>query len=215
MLGTPLHSATLLLLTALLFGCQATPAPEPGDAGGDVTDQRVLLVGFSPNEQVRHLFENRLQQALETKAVDAIPSHPLITDFIALEHGAILAAARDSDANLILMVRRLAAADHHGEGDSAAATAEAERRLRAYRTLQDFLASADQRSPAPPPPSRQVVEVYGYLRDGAGASLIWSGFSWVEYDGDLERAITATADIIADNMARSRDAVRSSLGGTP
>ncbi|MCC5885362.1 MAG: hypothetical protein JJT88_02890 [Gammaproteobacteria bacterium] len=208
---TGLHQAlaSMLLLPILLAGCSAPATPPPVD---DVTDQRVLLVGYSPNADVRRMFEDRLQEALLGHDVNAMQSHLSIPSFAALEHAAILAAADAGEAGLILMVRRLAVDDDRYAGDIPE---QPQRGMRAYRTLQDFLASYDQRPATPPPPSRQVVEVYGYTRDGAGARLIWSGFSWVDFDGDLERAIGETAKLIASNMAQSRDAVRATIGGAP
>lgn len=197
----------LMLLSGLaLAGCAGTPAPPQG---ADVTDQRVLLVGFSPNEQVRLTFENRLHAALSEQDVESVPSHRFLPSFASIEHASILATAADADANLILMVRRLAV--DTGEHD-ARLPRDLDAANRAYRTLQDFLASADQRPATPPPPSRQVVEVYGYARELTGARLIWSGYSWVDFDGDLDQAIGETAELIASNMARSRDAVRASQG---
>ncbi len=193
----------------VLAGCASEPAPQQGP---DITDQRVLLVGFSPNEQVRLAFENQLYEALRERDVESVQSHRLIPSYAAIEHATILATAADTEANLILMVRRLAiAADDSGTRvprDMDAAN-------RAYRTLQSFLASADQRPATPPPPSRQVVEVYGYALERTGARLIWSGYSWVDFDGDLDRAIGETAELIANNMAQSRDAVRATRGVPP
>ncbi|MCC5873437.1 MAG: hypothetical protein JJU22_13645 [Gammaproteobacteria bacterium] len=198
--------ASLLLLTILLAGCSTPATPPPVD---DVTDQRVLLVGYSPNAEVRRMFEDRLHEALLDHDVSAVQSHLTIADFAAIEHARILSAAEANDASLILMVRRLAVAD---DRYADRIPEQPPRGMRAYRTLQDFLASHEQRPPTPPPPGRQVVEVYGYTRDGAGARLIWSGFSWVDFDGNLERAIGETAELIASNMASSRDAVRATLG---
>ncbi len=210
---TSLHQALasilLLLLSMLITGCNA-PAPRP--TAEDITDQRVLLVGYSPNADVRRMFEDRLQEALLGHDVNAMQSHISIPSFAALGHAAILAAADESEAGLILMVRRLAVDDDRYAADFPE---QPQRGMPAYRTLQDFLASYDHRPPTPPPPGRQVVEVYGYTRDGAGARLIWNGFSWVDFDGDLESAIGETAKLIASNMAQSRDAVRATLGGAP
>ena len=206
---TGLHKAlACIVLLPLLFAACSSPAQQPPTA--DITDQRVLLVGFSPNVDVRRMFENQLQAALLDHDVSAVQSHLSIPDFAAIEHTAILAAADANQASLILMVRRLAVDD---DRYAAGIPEQPARGMRAYRTLQDFLASYEQRPPTPPPPSRQVVEVYGYTRDGAGARLIWSGFSWVDFDGNLERAIGETAELIARNMAQSRDAVRATIGG--
>ncbi len=200
----------LILLGCLAVGgCSTrTPvAPAP-----DVTDQRVFLVGFSPNEQVRLTFEDRLQTALVQHDVSSVQSHLSIPTYSALEHARILAGADAENAALILVVRRLAVdAEDHG----ARIPRNVDAATRTYRTLQDFLASADQRSATPPPPGRQVVEVYGYARDTTGARLIWSGFSWIDFDGDIDTAIGETAELIATNMARSRDAVRAAPGDTP
>lgn len=199
----------IVLLPALLAACSA-PAQPPNAA--DITDQRVFLVGFSPNAEVRRLFEDDLEVSLVGHDVKAVQSHLSIPAFEDLEHDRILAAADAQDASLILMVRRLAA---EGERHGAGLPEPPARDMRAYRTLQDFLTSYERRPPTPPPPGRQVVEVYGYSRDEAGAHLIWSGYSWVAYDGNLERAIHETAELIADNMAQSRDAVRATLRDNP
>jgi len=200
--------ACIVLLPMVLAAC-SSPAQPPSGVG--ITEQRVLLVGFSPNADVRRLFENQLQAALRDHAVNAVQSHLAIPNFEAIEHATILAAAHENEASLILMVRRLAVDD---DRYAAGSPEPPVRDMHAYRTLRDFLASYEQRPPTPPPPSRQVVEVYGYTRDGAGARLIWSGFSWVDFDGNLERAISETAEMIADNMAQSRDAVRARLRAT-
>lgn len=206
---TGLHKALacIVLLPALVTACSA---PAPADT--DITDQRVLLIGFSPNADVRRMFEDDLRAALLDHEVKAVQSHLSIPAFTALEHARILAAAHANEAGLILMVRRLAVDDDRYATDMPERPV---RDMRAYRTLQDFLSSYEQRPPTPPPPSRQVVEVYGYTRDGAGARLIWSGFSWVDFDGNLERAIHETAELIADNMAQSRDAVRATISDDP
>lgn len=208
---TGLHKALacIVLLPTFLFACSSPAQPPPV---ADVTEQRVFLIGFSPNADVRRMFEDQLQAALLDHRVDAVQSHLAIPSFQAIEHPTILAAADANQASLILVVRRLAVDDdRYATGIPDQPT----RGMRAYRTLNDFLASYETRPPTPPPPSRQVVEVYGYTRDGAGARLIWSGFSWVDFDGDLESAIAETAELIASNMAQSRDAVRATLGGEP
>lgn len=206
---TGLHKfvTCLVLLPLLITGCSSSaPAPR------DVTDQRVLLVGFSPNADVRRMFEDQLQAELNKRDVDAVQSHLAIPDFMAIGNATVLAAADANEASLILMVRRMAAdADRYAEGIPE----QPARGMPVYRTLQDFLASYEQRPPTPPPPGREVVEVYGYTRDADAARLIWSGFSWVDFDGNLERAIDETAELIASNMAQSRDAVRATLGDAP
>ncbi|TVS13885.1 MAG: hypothetical protein EA417_15945 [Gammaproteobacteria bacterium] len=198
----------MLLGCLALAGCssQTPTAPAP-----DMTGQRVFLVGFSPNEQVRLTFEDRLQSALIEHDVSSVQSHLSIPTYSALEHARILAGADAENAALILVVRRLAV---DAEGYGARIPPNVDAATRTYRTLQNFLASADQRPAEPPPPSRQVVEVYGYARGGTGARLIWSGYSWVDFDGNLDTAIGETAELIATNMARSRDAIRANPGGT-
>ena len=199
--------AGLAMLGNIVYLAGCTASNTNSAAVPDPTEQRVLLVGFSPNEVVRREFEDRLHEALRRQDVDSIPSHSLLPEFTELTPRAVLMTAAGEQAGLILMVRRVVGEDRHRVTEPETAVD------RAYPTLHAFIGSADNRSAEPPPPSRQVVEVYGYQRESDGARLIWSGHSWVDFDGDLARAIDETAEIIAVNMARSRDAVRVDLRG--
>lgn len=179
-----------LLLGALLLGCA-------GRDGAGNPGRPVLVAAWTPNTQVRASFERQLERDLRAHDITATPSLRLIPEFEDLRHETLLDAAAQRSAPVILMVRRLAA------GDEAPAP-------RLQPRLSGYFDRVDRdRSPAIPPPGRQVVEVAAYLVAGDDARLVWSGHSWVDFDGDLEAAIRHTAEIIAVNMAAARARVRS------
>ena len=185
---TPLRFA-LLLLGALLVGCAGRGNPgEPG--------QPVLVAAWTPNAQVRESFEWQLERDLRALGITATPSLRLIPEFEDLRRGTLLDAAAERSAPVVLMVRRLATGDPESTPDL-------------HLWLSGYFAGVDRnRSPKIPPPGRQVVEVAAYRVEGEDARLIWSGHSWVDFDGDLQAAIRDTAEIISINMAAARAQVR-------
>ena len=184
----------LLLLSALfLTACGSTPPERTADGSGPI-----LLVAFTTNEDVRVRFENRLNRDLATRGVRATSMHRLLPGFDAVTPPTVLRAAGELDAPVILMVRRLIA---ELPGDGTEPPPEVQR----HRTLMTYFDNVDRtRLPTVPPPGRQVIEVAAYRRDGGGrTTLVWSGYSWVDFDGDLESAIRQTSETIAENLAGS------------
>jgi hypothetical protein len=185
---TPLRFAALLL-GALLVGCA-------GRGGAGEPGHPVLVAAWTPNAQVREGVEWQLERDLRALGITATPSLRLIPEFDDLRRRTLLDAAAERSAPVILMIRRLAA------GDDASAPS-------LHLWLSDYFAGVDRdRSPEIPPPGRQVVEVAAYRVEGEDARLVWSGHSWVDFDGDLEAAIRDTAEIISINMATARARVR-------
>lgn len=185
-------SGLLGLCLLLLTGCATTPTGDPGHP--------VMVVAYTTNPQVRRAFENQLEHDLQDLGIVAVPSVELIPDFNLLTHDVIQKAARERGAGMVLMVRRLIT-------DLPADDKSPPSGLDRHRTLAAYFRSVDRtRLPDVPPPGRQVIEVDGYaVRDAVGEpELVWHGFSWVDFDGDLVAAIRETAAIIATNMAAAR-----------
>jgi hypothetical protein len=179
----------LVLLAPLFLGaCAASPSlPTSGS-------RPVLVVAYTPNETVRRGFEQRLESDLQASDVRAIPSVGLIPEFTGITRESVIAAAVARDAPLILMVRRIIT-DLPGDGTAPPPG------LRRHRSLAEYFANVDRnRAPDVPPPGRQVIEVAGYAHDGGRAELAWAGYSWVDFDGDLDAAIRQTADLIAARL---------------
>ncbi len=192
-----MHRALPLFLACLLLaGCAgtppapSTPAPTVGSPGNPV-----LLIAFTPNETVRVRFEDRLEADLAAKGISAVTGHDLVSSFALLNRDQLLTAAGKMDAPMILMVRRLIT-ELPGEGMDPPPG------IVRHRTLQEYLLNVDRRRlPDIPPPGRQVIEVAGYLRNATATELVWSGYSWVDFDGDLDAAIAQTSETIARNLA--------------
>lgn len=184
----PPRFLAVLLLGYVLTGCAGRGGPgEPGHP--------VLVAAWTPNAQIRESFEWQLESDLRALGITATPSLRLIPEFDDLRRETLLDAAAERSAPVILMVRRLAA----GAG--------ADPRLHLW--LSDHFAGVDRnRSPGIPPSGRQVIEVAAYRVEGEDARLIWSGHSWVDFDGDLQGAIRETAEIISINMVAARARVR-------
>lgn len=192
-----MHRALPLLLACLLLAACAGPSPAPGEPGATVgsAGNPVLLVAFTPNETVRVRFENRLEADLAAKGISAVKGHDLVSSFELLNRDQLLIAAAELNAPMILMVRRLITESSGEEGALPAGIAR-------HRTLQEYMLNADrQRLPDIPPAGRQVIEVAGYLRNRSATELVWSGYSWVDFDGDLDAAIADTSETIARNLA--------------
>lgn len=184
-----------LALLALLAGC-TTPVPT------GVQGQPVLVVAFTTNPLVRERFEKQLEQDLQAHDVIAVPSVQLIADFDIVTHDMVLRAARSRDATMILMVRRLITT----LGPDATTPPSG---IDTHRTLAAYFRTTDRnRLPDIPPPGRQVIEVDGYKVDGDNdPRLVWHGYTWVDFDGDLDAAIAHTADTIATNMAAAHEGI--------
>ena len=196
----------ILLACLVLGGCTAAPAPmaapDPETTVGS-PGHPVLLVAYTPNEQVRVRFEDRLRGDLAAAGIEALAGHDLI------EIDLLLDTAERRAAPMILMVRRLIT---ELPGDGTAPPPE----VRRHRTLREYFGAADRtRLPDLPPPGRQVVEVAGYLRNGRRTELVWSGYSWVAFDGDLDAAIRETAEIIAGNLAPACQGISCDFRETP
>lgn len=182
----------LLLACLALAGCAA---PNPSGATVGSPGRPVLIVAYTPNEVVRVRFEDQLEADLAAKGVYAVQSHDLVQSFSLVTPRLLLDVAEQRNAPMILVVRRLIT-DLPGDG-----TAPPPGVVR-HRTLREYFVAVDrQRLPDIPPPGRQVLEVSGYLRNGDATELVWSGYSWVDFDGDLEAAIRETSDTIARNLA--------------
>ncbi len=189
--------ATLLTLLTACAGSPAAPPPQTvGSAGNPV-----LLVAYTPNETVRIRFEDQLETDLQAAGISNIPSHNLVARFDDVDEPSLMRTAIDRNVSMILMVRRVIA-DLPGSGQQMPEGAERHRTLRGY-----FMAVDRARIPDVPPPGRQVIEVAGYLREGATTELVWSGYSWVDFDGDLGAAIRNTSVTIARNLAPACDEI--------
>ncbi|MCH2097381.1 MAG: hypothetical protein MK142_03230 [Pseudomonadales bacterium] len=189
--------ATLLTLLTACAGSPAAPPPQTvGSAGNPV-----LLVAYTPNETVRIRFEDQLETDLQAAGISNIPSHNLVARFDDVDEPSLMRTAIDRNVSMILMVRRVIA-DLPGSGQQMPEGAERHRTLRGY-----FMAVDRTRIPVVPPPGRQVIEVAGYLREGATTELVWSGYSWVDFDGDLGAAIRNTSVTIARNLAPACDEI--------
>lgn len=198
-LRAPSLAALLTLCSTLLLGaCAGTPIPGVGDGGG----RPVLVVAYTPNDEVRRGFETRMETDLQAADIRAIPSVGMIRDFHLITHDAVLDAAAARDAPVVLMVRRIIT-ELPGDGTETPAGVTRHRSLREY-----FLNVDRDRLPDLPPPGRQVIEVAAYRSSGNGAELAWSGYSWVDYDGDLGAAIRQTADLVAANMIAASNRLR-------
>lgn len=193
----------LLLACLLLAGCAGTPqmAGQPGATVGSPGNP-VLLIAYTPNETVRVRFEDRLEADLAAKDISAVPGHDLVSSFELLNRDQLLIAAEELRAPMILMVRRLIT-ELPGDGRTAPPG------IARHRTLQEYMLNADrQRIPDIPPAGRQVIEVAGYLRNANATELVWSGYSWVDFDGDLDAAIAETSETIARNLAPACQGMR-------
>jgi len=189
--------ATLLtLLAACAGGPEAPPVQTVGSAGNPV-----LLVAYTPNETVRVGFEDQLEADLDAAGISNIPSHNLVSSFDDVDEPSLMRTAIDRNVPMILMVRRIVT-ELPGDGQQIPPGVERHRTLRGY-----FMAVDRTRLPDVPPPGRQVIEVAGYLRDGNATELVWSGYSWVDFDGDLGAAIRATSETIARNLAPACDEI--------
>ena len=189
--------ATLLKLLTACAGSPAAPQPQTvGSAGNPV-----LLVAYTPNETVRIRFEDQLETDLQAAGISNIPSHNLVARFDDVDEPSLMRTAIDRNVSTILMVRRVIA-DLPGSGQQMPEGAERHRTLRGY-----FMAVDRTRIPEVPPPGRQVIEVAGYLREDATTELVWSGYSWVDFDGDLGAAIRNTSVTIARNLATACDEI--------
>lgn len=190
-----MRRALTLLLACLLFaGCAGAPTAEPGATVG-TPGNPVLLVAYTPNETVRLRFEDRLQADLAAEDVIAVPSHELVSAFPLVNRRQLIDAAAERNAPMILMVRRLIT-EMPGEGDTPPPG------VTRHRTLQEYFLNVDrQRLPDVPPPGLQVIEVAGYLRRADATELVWSGYVWVDFEGDLDAAIGETSELIARNLA--------------
>jgi hypothetical protein len=198
------HRALPLFLACLLLaGCASAPQTA-GQAGATVGSpgNPVLVIAFTPNETVRVRFEDRLQADLAAKDIIAVPGHDLVSSFALLNRDQLLIAAEELNAPMILMVRRLIT-ELPGDGSSPPTGIER------HRTLQEYMLNVDrQRLPDLPPAGRQVIEVAGYLRNANATELVWSGYSWVDFHGDLDAAIAETSETIARNLAPACQGIR-------
>ena len=183
-----------LIAGLLLTACTAT-APRRQDPTVGSPGHPVMIVAYTPNEQVRVGFEDRMEADLQAAGISAVPSHNLVGNFSLVQYDWVMRAAQQRNAPMILMVRRLIT-DLPGDGTTAPDGISRHRSLRAYFLNADRTRLADT-----PPPGRQVIEVMGYRRGGDTTELVWSGYSWVDYDGDLADAIARTSDIISKNLA--------------
>lgn len=189
--------AALLLTACSLAACTAAP---PASAPILGPGRPALVVAYTPENEIRMRFEDLLGEALADDGVETVASHLVAADVDLLDHDLLLRAARERDAPVILMVRRLTT----GAIDDSLAPPE---RV-AHRTLRAYLADARRGSTAVPGPGRQFIDVSAYLRDGPAAELVWSGYSWVDVDGDPAPALERVAGIVAENVAAARRAVR-------
>jgi hypothetical protein len=178
----------------LLVGCSGAPPAVPEVTVGSPGNP-VLIVAYSPNDEVRVGFEDQLEADLADAGIVSVPSHNLVQTFGLIDHPWVMDAAARRDAPLVLMVRRVIT-DMEGEGNEVPPGVTRHRTLREY-----FLNVGRSRLPDLPPPGRQVIEVAGYLRNGPSTELVWSGYTWVDFDGDLGAAIRETSEVIARNLA--------------
>lgn len=197
------HRALPLTLACLLLtACASAPPPIEPTATVGSPGNPVLLVAYTPNETVRVRFEDQLEADLAAKDIRAVPGHELVSSFSLLNREQLLVAAGKLNAPMVLMVRRVIT-EMPDDGSSPPAG------IRLHRTLQEYLLNVDrQRLPELPPAGRQVLEVAGYLRNAGTTELVWSGYSWVDYDGDLDAAIAETSETIARNLAPACQGIR-------
>ena len=195
-----MRTFVIATLLTLLAACAGSPVTVPPQTVGSVGNP-VLLVAYTPNEAVRVSFEDQLETDLQAAGISNIPSHNLVAQFDDVDEPSLMRTAIDRNVSMILMVRRVVA-DLPGSGQQIPVGAER------HRTLQSYFMAVDRaRVPDVPPPGRQVIEVAGYLRDGSTTELVWSGYSWVDFDGNLGAAIRTTSETIARNLAPACDEI--------
>jgi len=74
--------------------------------------QKIMVVGITPNPNLRHSFENIFAETLEEHGVGAVASHTLISDLRKADEAQFDAAARQVGADAVVITRVLTHSEH-------------------------------------------------------------------------------------------------------
>lgn len=191
------RTAHSLIFPALfVIGCSSPPETEV-----TVIDYRntsgAYVLAYSPDEELRTRFEDRLVSDLGERGLKAFPSYPDIPDIHDSSREVLLGAANAKKAMFVLVVDEV----RHGEkgiipGDN--------RFTHEHPTLQDFYEHSKPEEHEHGDDEQVFVEVSAFLIQGEFAKLVWSGTTWsINADGDDTRIADISATI-ADAIYTAR-----------
>ena len=198
MLGKIRHSVSLsellALMSLLLIGCTTTEVIEI-----EITGQGAYIVGYTDQSELRRAFEDQLVADLEKLDMRARASYPDFPSISGPSPEAVIQQAKDHGLAGIVIVNPVIT-------DRAGPVTDPRRVTPEHRELRDFYGYTKGAIGHDYDPSREMfAEVNGYVINGDGTRLIWSGVTWTFKADGAGAAVSEVSKHIADNLVAARD----------
>ena len=191
-----------ILLIALLVpiaGCTQTNVFET-----DLTRQRgVYIVGYTPDKQIRVLFENQLRDDLAVKNIIGYPSHNDIEDITSSDAELVLKMVNAHKNVAVVVINQVTLEN------STSIIKNPNRISPDHPDLRAFYEHTKEQAKRTHNTTGTVfAEVNAFAVDGEKTRLVWSGTTW-SFDADgAGGAITGISDMIASELVKIRDRYR-------